>query len=429
MRFTTENFTTDWHGLEIGIAAGCAISIIWFILVMEMILRSADYSEETAKVKSPKKAFMDDVTLLTKDQQTMENVLARLDKLVTWSRMRLTFVKRRQKQVKFTVAGESMPTVKEKPVKSLGRWYAGTLSDKSRGVEILQQAEEGLKAIDESKLPGKYKIWCLQFGLYPRLAWPLLIYEVALSRVEIIEQKCNVYIRKWLGLPRMINSSALYRKRGSLQLPITSIVETYKAGKVRTVMMLRESRDEEIRDRPPEVKTARKWNAEDETDDLIVSLEHRDMVGATQSDRKGIGCDPFKPFSTMTQRERRTAASDCVKAKEAEKRELHLIRCAQQGQMLKWEEEVIERKVGWDEIWKWSTSRISFLLRATYDVLPSPTNLVRWKIADDDKCRCGKVGTLKHVLSNCSMALDRYTWRHNEVLKILHSAAKKQGWK
>ena len=35
-----------------------------------------------------------------------------------------------------------MPTVKEQPMKSL-RWYAGTLSDKSRGVAITKQVEEG----------------------------------------------------------------------------------------------------------------------------------------------------------------------------------------------------------------------------------------------------------------------------------------------
>ena len=119
MRFTTESFTTDWHQLEVGIGAGCTISVIWFVLVMEMILRSADCSEEIAKVKSPKKAFMDDVTLLTQDQETMRNVLSRLDELITWSRMRfkakksrsLTFSKGKQKQVKFTIAGETIPTV------------------------------------------------------------------------------------------------------------------------------------------------------------------------------------------------------------------------------------------------------------------------------------------------------------------------------
>ena len=40
--------------------------------------------------------------------------------------------------------------------------------------------------------------------------------------------------------------------RKARQLPLTSIVEIYKAGKVRTVMMLRESRDQKISDRPVE---------------------------------------------------------------------------------------------------------------------------------------------------------------------------------
>ena len=51
---------------------------------------------------------------------------------------------------------------------------------------------------------------------------------------------------------------------------------------------------------------------------------------------------------------------------------------------------------------------------------------MRWKIANEDICRCGKRGTLKHILSNCAKALDRYTWRHNEVLKIIHRVTKDQ---
>ena len=89
MRFSSEDFTTEWHRLEIGIAPGCSISAIWFILVMGMLLRSADCHEEKAKVRSPKKAFMDDVTLLTRDVDIMQSVLTRLDELITWSRMKL----------------------------------------------------------------------------------------------------------------------------------------------------------------------------------------------------------------------------------------------------------------------------------------------------------------------------------------------------
>ena len=432
MRFSTEDFTTEWHRLEIGIAAGCTISVIWFILVMELILRAASFSE--TEVRAPKKAFMDDVTLLTRADVAMDRVLCRLDELITWSRMKfkakksrsLTFRDGKQSQRRFEIAGEKMPTVKEEPVKSLGRWYEGNLSDRSRGVLVGRAAEEGLKAIDKTKLPGKHKIWCMQFALYPRLAWPLTMYEVALSRVEKIEMKCNVYIRKWLGLPRMLNTQSLYRRSGALQLPITSIVEVYKSGKVRTVMMLRESKDSEVRDNPPDVRTGRKWKAEAATDEIVSILEHRDIIGSTQADRMGLGNGDFRPFKQMSQRERRMAATAQVRKLEAERREVELVKCPQQGQIKRWEEHVIERKISWSEAWKWNTSRLSFLIRATYDVLPSPTNLVRWKIEDDDKCRCGKRGTMKHILSGCGLALNRYTWRHNKILTVLYEVATKQ---
>ena len=86
-----------------------------------------DYFEITRKFCNHlQKAFMDDVTVLTENQEMMKKVLKRLDDLITWSRMRfkvkksqsLTFVKGRQRPVKFVIAGERMPTIKEKPVKS-----------------------------------------------------------------------------------------------------------------------------------------------------------------------------------------------------------------------------------------------------------------------------------------------------------------------
>ena len=71
--------------------------------------------------------------------------------------------------------------------------------------------------------------------------------------------------------------------------------------------MLRESNDPEFSTDPPTVRTARKWKAEDKVDDIISSLKHRDIVGAVQSGRAGLGSNPFKPFSAMNKRERREA--------------------------------------------------------------------------------------------------------------------------
>ena len=37
-------------------------------------------------------------------------------------------------------------------------------------------------------------------------------------------------------------------------------------------------------------------------------------------------------------------------------------------------------------------------MRSTYDMLPSPANLVRWKVSEDSKCQCGQHGTLRHIV-------------------------------
>ena len=42
-------------------------------------------------------------------------------------------------------------------------------------------------------------------------------------------------------------------------------------------------------------------------------------------------------------------------------------------------------------------------MRSTYDVLPSPVNLVSCEVKKDNNCRYGEVETMKHTLSNCKI--------------------------
>ena len=429
MRFSTDTFTTEWQRLEIGIAAGCTISVIWFLLAMEVILRAVTL--EGTEIQAPKKAFMDDITLLTQTVNEMESALERFDALIEWAKMKfkakksrsVTFSKGKQKEVIFTIGGEAMPTVKQQPVKSLGRMYSGSLNDRHKGVAVHEEADEGLVKIDKTNLPGKFKVWCLQFALYPRLQWPLMLYEIALTRVERIEQRCNVFIRKWFGLPNMITTCALYKNGGPLELPIPSIAELYKCGKVRTTLMLQQSNDEVIRSNPPELKTGRKWRAIEETEKFISILEHGDIVGATQTNTSGLGSTQFKSFKDMTKKERTISVVNQVAKEEKNARFLKLVQCSQQGQCVSWQDKAVDRVIKWSDFWKWDPARISFLIRSVYDMLPSPANLVRWKISENEKCRCGKKGTMRHILSNCPLGLERrYTWRHNRVLRVLHSA-------
>ena len=85
----------------------------------------------------------------------------------------------------------------------------------------------------------------------------------------------------------------------------------------------------------------------------------------------------------------------------------------------------VERRVTWGELWASETAQIKFKFGATYDQLPTPAILPRWKMAGSDKCRavaCSAKGTLAQVCSNCRQSLSK-AWRHYRVLAVLEKAA------
>ena len=120
---------------------------------------------------------------------------------------------------------------------------------------------EGLESIDRSGLPGKLKLWCLQYGLMPRIMWPLALYEVAMSHVEAMECKINKHVKKWLGVPNSLSNVAIHSSKAKLTLPVRSLVEEVKVAKARSFMTLRDSQDPVVKNTQPEVRSGRKWTA------------------------------------------------------------------------------------------------------------------------------------------------------------------------
>ena len=72
---------------------------------------------------------------------------------------------------------------------------------------------------------------------------------------------------------------------------------------------------------------------------------------------------------------------------------------------------------------------MAFAARSATNSLASPDNLARWKKIVHPKCPLCQIPpcTLGHLLSNCQQALTRYEWRHNNIVKYLHSTATSQG--
>ncbi|KAK0136623.1 hypothetical protein N1851_027196 [Merluccius polli] len=71
-----------------------------------------------------------------------------------------------------------------------------------------------------------------------------------------------------------------------------------------------------------------------------------------------------------------------------------------------WWENMRERALTWQEIWRMEGHRIKFLLCSVYDVLPTPSNLHTWGLAESPSCTlCVRPANLEHVLSSCRSSL------------------------
>ncbi|KAK3744418.1 hypothetical protein RRG08_000851 [Elysia crispata] len=406
MRFSTNSYTTDWINLEIGIAMGCTISPILFVMAMEVILKAAENSAGPANLGGgcympPLKAFMDDITIICSKEYETRRMLERLDVLMAWCRMKFKPKKSRSLSVRkgkidattiFTVASQQIPTVSQEPVKSLGRWHDSSMKDTKRGLETVELATEGLLAINRCGL-----------------------------QVEAIEAKINEFTRRWLGVPPELTDVARYCRKAKLRVPLKSILEEYKCGKARLLSMLEDSEDPIVKTVQPTMKTGRKWKVVEAVDEAKECLKIKEVIGQTQIDSKELGSSTAKWWSKAEGKEKRDMVINEMRLNEDSRRVQKAVQQPQQGQWTNWDN-ALQKSVTWNEIWHMAPLRISFLISSVYDLLPSNANLVRWGKKEDPTCPlCQGRQTTEHALSSCKIALSqgRYTWRHNRVLKEL----------
>ena len=149
MKCTVKNYTIKLLALEIGIMMCCVIFPLPFVLAMKLIVRGvANTSKGVMKnehlILPPSRAFMDDITILVPSQIAAYGLLQRYYDLFTWARMKANPKKSRSlslvggsvREIHFKIGGDKIPTVREKPLKSLRRLYSIPLIDRHRGTEV-----------------------------------------------------------------------------------------------------------------------------------------------------------------------------------------------------------------------------------------------------------------------------------------------------
>ena len=215
---------SSWHKYEKGIFAGCTISVILFLVAMNVILEYVSvvkvprYTLQNGNQLPWQRGFMDDLSLMSSTVGGTLILLQRVVVALQWARMKMKPSKSRSCVVKagrcmdvqpFAVGGEKIKSIQPKPVKMLGRWINGDLTDCKARNELEEKFSGGMKAIDKSLLTGIMNVWIYQRMLLPRLTW-MMIYKM--SWIEKLETAASGYIRKWLGVSKNMSKVVLYCK-------------------------------------------------------------------------------------------------------------------------------------------------------------------------------------------------------------------------
>ena len=326
-----------------------------------------------------------------------------------------------------TIDGERITSLKEKSVKYLGKLYKVTLHDKEQVEDTISGAREDIKRLNKAKLPGRYKGWILQHMLLPRIMWPLTIYEFPATKVEEIQRLFTSSLKRWLGLPKFMSTDIFYSKTAKLQLPYTSLVEEVKAAKARMLTTFDQSPDACISRGDIDIEAGRKWSIRKEVEEAQSKLRLQEIAGIANVGREGLGIQHRQYYSKSTTKEKRSLIVNKVREKEEEIRRCRITGLSKQGASYSWN--VPERKLSHNEMVSSADVSLRFLIRAVYDLLPTPSNKNTWFRTEEFKCKlCGGAGTLNHILAGCNVALKqgRYTYRHNNVLREIAQFVEKK---
>ena len=151
-------------------------------------------------------------------------------------------------------------------------------------------------------------------------------------------------------------------------------------------------------------------------------LKHKSIIGHHQHSCHGLGyIKSSKVLSDKSSRDYRTFITSHLKEIDDTYAISKAVQLKAQGQWTRWLN-CIQQNFSWKSLLAMPVNVYSFWISSTYDTLPSPSNLKRWKLTTEASCfLCNKnTITTSHILGACKVALsqDIFTFHHDNVLRI-----------
>ena len=112
----------------------------------------------------------------------------------------------------------------------------------------------------------------------------------------------------------------------------------------------------------------------------------KEIIGTVANGKASLGLHPQRWWSKESTLNRRTLVSEEIHHLEKVRRFATAVGERKQGVWTKWES-AKDRAVTWSDLKLMKAKKLSFLIKAVHDVLPTPVNIHAGGLTTSDRCR------------------------------------------
>ena len=141
--------------------------------------------------------------------------------------------------------------------------------------------------------------------------------------------------------------------------------------------------------------TSRKWKAKITVENAESALRMKEIIGTVANGKASLNRHPQRWWSKESMLHRRKMVSKEILHPEEVRCFATAVGQRKQGAWTKWES-AKDRAVRRRDLKHMEPKKLSFLIKAVYDVLPTPVNLHAWGLTTSDRCRTCEPQTYFH---------------------------------
>ena len=399
----TSEFNTPFIKVGRGVLQGDCLSPLLFNMCFNTFIqhiKSEKYSQFgfSYKLLNPVHwfQFADDAAVITSQESENQHLLNRFSIWCKWADMiirvdkcssfgmKKAMTKSIQYLPKLLINNHLIPTVQiDETFEYLGRSFDFKMSDNPHKDELISLANDLMTDIDSKPLHPKNKLRLYSQYVLTKLSWHFTVTSISKTWViENIDPIINRFVRKWLDIPIAGTLRTVFLPKSKLGLNFYP--PSVKFAQCKTVYRLA------LKSSPNE------------------SIKHLWKSTSTDSN---LQYDAYKSTKEVI----RTFHSKCEDKLQNE--------LTSQGSFFSNISKFSLPEL--NKLWSTVQSKLpkniyNFTVRYINNSLPTRKNLQRWGVSPNPECTlCLNPETLLHVVAGCSSYLDRFTWRHNSVLKFL----------